>query len=188
MRTLSHFPLTNISPPIYFPFLRYPLPPLHLVCARLRHPFYISPHSSRFIRCNKQQCVRMRNETLTMAATKPSPILLSNTAHTNRTFSIIPTMYSSFSMFFSALSGAFCASAGGKSHPLFFVSAWERSHPQFRWNIRGKKMDCYSIYHWFLRCCYFASISRKKIKEKKTLLLSVYFSLSLVFVLIIVLA
>jgi len=27
-------PLSNLSPPFPFPFLRYPLPPLHLVCAR----------------------------------------------------------------------------------------------------------------------------------------------------------
>jgi hypothetical protein len=31
----SPLPLTNLSPPIYFPLLRYLLPPLHLVCTRL---------------------------------------------------------------------------------------------------------------------------------------------------------
>jgi hypothetical protein len=30
--------LTNLSPPIHFPFQRYPFPQLNLVCARLRHP------------------------------------------------------------------------------------------------------------------------------------------------------
>ncbi len=37
-RTHSPLPLTNLSPPIHFPLLRYSLPPLHLVCARPRHP------------------------------------------------------------------------------------------------------------------------------------------------------
>jgi hypothetical protein len=51
----------TLSPPIHFPLLRYPLPPLHLVCARLspppaldvslsphRHPFQYIPPSSCF--------------------------------------------------------------------------------------------------------------------------------------------
>jgi hypothetical protein len=59
-------PLANLSPPIHFPLLRYPLPPLHLVCVRLwpppalalslsphRHPFLCIPPSSRCIRYNK---------------------------------------------------------------------------------------------------------------------------------------
>ncbi len=37
-RAHSPLPLTNLSPPPRFPLLRYPLPPLHLVCARLCHP------------------------------------------------------------------------------------------------------------------------------------------------------
>ena len=37
-RANSPLPLTNLSPPIHFPLLRYPLPPLHLVCVMLLHP------------------------------------------------------------------------------------------------------------------------------------------------------
>ena len=37
-RTHSPLPLTKLSPPIHVPLLRYPLPPLHRVCVRLRHP------------------------------------------------------------------------------------------------------------------------------------------------------
>ena len=72
----SPLPLTTLSPPIHFPLLRYPLPPLHLVCTRLLHPpalvlslsphphpFSISPTSACFIRYNKickrfQWCTR----------------------------------------------------------------------------------------------------------------------------------
>ena len=67
-RTRSPLPLTNLSLPISFPLLRYPLPPLHLVCARLspppalpfrlpphRHPFFYIPPSSRFIRYNNNK-------------------------------------------------------------------------------------------------------------------------------------
>jgi hypothetical protein len=38
--TRTHLPLslTNLSLPPPLPLLRYPLPPLHLVCVRLRHP------------------------------------------------------------------------------------------------------------------------------------------------------
>ncbi len=46
-RTRSPLPLTNLSLPISFPLLRYPLPPLHLVCARLPPPasaLSLSPH------------------------------------------------------------------------------------------------------------------------------------------------
>jgi hypothetical protein len=32
--THSPITLTNLSPPIHFPLLRYPLPPIHLVCPR----------------------------------------------------------------------------------------------------------------------------------------------------------
>ena len=35
--THSPLPLTNLPPPLHFPLLRYPLPLLHLLCARLRH-------------------------------------------------------------------------------------------------------------------------------------------------------
>ena len=42
----SHSPLprTNLSPPIHFPLLRCPLPPLHLVCARIHHPWWWLSH------------------------------------------------------------------------------------------------------------------------------------------------
>ncbi len=36
--THSPLPLTNLSSPLHFPLLRYPLPPIHLVCVRLHHP------------------------------------------------------------------------------------------------------------------------------------------------------
>jgi hypothetical protein len=38
--SLAHSPLTlsNLAYPIFFPLLGYPLPPLHLVCARLLDP------------------------------------------------------------------------------------------------------------------------------------------------------
>ena len=65
-------PLTNVSHPIHFPLLRYPLPPLHLVCVRLwtppalalshsphRHPFLCIPPSSRLIRYNKSSPARL---------------------------------------------------------------------------------------------------------------------------------
>ncbi len=39
----------NLPPPFHLPFLRYPLPPIHL----LPRPFHISP-SARFIHYNKQ--------------------------------------------------------------------------------------------------------------------------------------
>jgi hypothetical protein len=49
MRTHSALPLTNLSPPIHFPLLRYSLPPrvrglaiLQLYLSPHRHPFYIS--------------------------------------------------------------------------------------------------------------------------------------------------
>ena len=61
--THSPLPLTNFSSLIHFPFLRYPISPLHLVCARLsppsalaislsphRHPYLYTPLISRFIR------------------------------------------------------------------------------------------------------------------------------------------
>ena len=66
LHTQSHLPITNFSSLIHFPFLRYPLPPLHLVCARLspppalaislsyhRHPYLFLPPSSRFLRYNE---------------------------------------------------------------------------------------------------------------------------------------
>ncbi len=36
--THSHIPLTNISSLLHFPLLRYPIPPIHLVCPRLSPP------------------------------------------------------------------------------------------------------------------------------------------------------
>ena len=62
-------PLTKLSPPFYFPFLRYPLPPIHLdsvwesspsssfisLSFTTPTPFHIVPPSSHFIRYSKQQ-------------------------------------------------------------------------------------------------------------------------------------
>ncbi len=67
---ISHPHKPLVSHPLPFPFLRYPIPPLHLLCPRLssppalalslslklrRHPYIDNPPRPRFIQCNNKK-------------------------------------------------------------------------------------------------------------------------------------
>ena len=74
-RTHSPLPLTDLSSPIHFPLLRYPLPPFYLVCGRSspppalalcpspnRHPFLYIPPSSHFVMKFKTSAEKARRQ------------------------------------------------------------------------------------------------------------------------------